>query len=118
MWTNVPLRLAALFVLLALAPLARADGFIVIHQPPPDAIRPGHFAFAPLEVSYHRVSVEIKDQVAVTSVDQEFYNPNGARMEGTYLFPLPEGAHIEPHVPGDLVANAMAMRRFERIGRR
>ena len=93
---SVPFRLlAALFAMVSFAQLARADGFIVIHQPPPDAVRPGHFAFAPLEVSYHRVSVEIKDQVAVTSVDQEFYNPNGARMEGTYLFPLPEGAHID-----------------------
>ncbi|CAN5619303.1 VIT domain-containing protein [soil metagenome] len=72
---------------------SRADGLIVISEPP--APVPGHFAFAPLEVSYHRVSVTIDDAVAVTSVDQEFYNPNPQRLEGTYLFPIPEGATID-----------------------
>ena len=73
---------------------ARGDGFIVINQPPtPVPVPPGHFAFAPLDVSFHRVSVEIKDQVAVTSVDEEFSNPNPVRLEGTYLFPLPLQAH-------------------------
>jgi Ca-activated chloride channel homolog len=86
--------LAAVLVALLTTARARADGFIVIHNPPPSAV-PGHFAFAPLEVSYHRVNVEINDQVASTTVDQEFYNPNGQRLEGTYLFPLPEGAHID-----------------------
>jgi Ca-activated chloride channel family protein len=86
--------LAALLVALCFSARARADGFIVIHNPPPSAV-PGHFAFAPLEVSYHRVNVQINDQVASTTVDQEFYNPNGQRLEGTYLFPLPEGAHID-----------------------
>ncbi len=33
--------------------------------------------------------------MAVTTVDQEFFNPNDAQLEGTYLFPLPEGAHID-----------------------
>ena len=70
-----------------------ADGLIIIHNPPGPT--PGHFSFAPLEVSYHRVSVEIRDQVAITSVDQEFINPNPQQLEGTYMFPLPQGAHID-----------------------
>src|SRR5437764_5231581 len=74
--------------------LCKADGFIVIHDPPQRPV-PGHFAFAPLQVTYHHVTVEINDQVAVTSVDQEFYNPNSPRIEGTYLFPLPAGSHID-----------------------
>jgi Ca-activated chloride channel family protein len=74
----------------------RADGFIVIQQPStPVPVPPGHFPFAPLDVSFHRVSVQINDQVAVTSVDEEFVNPNPVRLEGTYLFPLPPGAHID-----------------------
>src|SRR5215212_1843272 len=78
------------------ARLAGADGFIVINQPAtPVPVPAGHFSFAPLEVSYHHVTVEIKDQVAVTSVDQEFVNPNPVQLEGTYLFPLPQGAHID-----------------------
>jgi len=79
----------------AISPSARADGFIVIHNPPTRPVTPGHFTFAPLEVTYHRVNVEITDSVAVTTVSQEFYNPNAQRLEGTYLFPLPEGTHID-----------------------
>ena len=93
-------RIVTALIVLALCALfpglARADGFIVIHNPPqPVPVPRGHFSFAPLEVVYHRVNVDINDQVAVTSVDQEFYNPNSQRLEGTYLFPLPEGAHID-----------------------
>ncbi len=80
---------------------ALADGFIVIHDPPP-FIRPyphphppPHYAFAPLEVKYHQVTVKIRDQVAVTEVDQAFYNPNDRRLEGTYMFPVPRGAQID-----------------------
>lgn len=51
--------------------------------------------YAPLEVVYHRVNVQIDGQVAKTSVDQEFYNPNSTRLEGTYLFPIPKGAQID-----------------------
>ncbi len=51
--------------------------------------------YAPLEVVYHHVDVKIDGQIATTSVDQEFYNPNNQRLEGTYLFPIPRGAQID-----------------------
>lgn len=70
-----------------------ADGFIVIPEAPHHV--PGHFSFAPLEVVFHKVAVDVKDLVATTTVDQEFYNPNNVQLEGTYLFPLPAGAHID-----------------------
>ncbi len=70
---------------------AFADGFIVVPEPPRNIIRSPF----PLEVRYHRVNVEIKDQSAVTSIDQEFYNPTNARLEGYYIFPIPEGAVIK-----------------------
>ena len=80
-------------VLLSMLPARLlADGFIIVEHP---HHVPGHFSFAPMEVRYHRVSVQIDDRVAVTSVDQEFYNPGSQRTEGTYLFPLPAGAHID-----------------------
>jgi Ca-activated chloride channel family protein len=101
---RILLFLAALICCLSPA-TARADGFIIIYPPGPGPVPPqphprpwvppGHFTFAPLEVTYHRVSVTINDQVATTTVDQEFYNPNPQRLEGTYMFPLPEGAHID-----------------------
>lgn len=75
------LFLCGLFFLLFPAG-ARGDGVIVLHPP-----RPG-ITPVPLSVKYHHVEVEIRDQVAVTTVDQLFFNPNGLRLEGTYLFPL------------------------------
>ena len=86
--------LGVIFALLLSQNCCMADGFIIIRNPPPQIV-PGHFAFAPLEVTYHRVAVSINDQVATTTVDQEFYNPNGQDLEGTYIFPLPAGAHID-----------------------
>jgi Ca-activated chloride channel family protein len=71
----------------------RADGFIVIDRP--ILVPPGHFPFAPLEVTSHHVDVKIDGQIAITSIDQEFYNPNDQRLEGIYMFPVPKGAHID-----------------------
>src|SRR2546421_9011410 len=79
--------------LLGILSNARGDGFIVVEQP--FLVWPGHFPFAPLEVTSHHVEVKIDSQVAVTSIDQEFYNPNDQRLEGTYMFPVPKGAHID-----------------------
>src|SRR5882757_4265347 len=86
---------------------ARADGLIVIERiigddtpdfprhPIPWPEPPHRHFFAPLEVAYHHVTVKIDGQIATTSVDQEFYNPNPQRLEGTYLFPVPKGSHID-----------------------
>ena len=79
--------------LLGFLPQVRGDGFIIIERPMPVPI--GHFPFAPLEVTSHHVEVKIDGQVAVTSIDQEFYNPNDQRLEGTYMFPVPKDAHID-----------------------
>lgn len=106
--------LLALLGLLAPAPVARADGFIIVNEahwwpgpipPQPIPPRPPHWPprpippaprpYAPLEVVYHRVNVKIDGQIATTSVDQEFYNPNPSQLEGTYLFPIPKGAQID-----------------------
>ncbi len=60
-----------------------ADG-IIIPEPPQ----------VPLAIKYHRVKVEITDQATVTSIDQVFLNEEGIDVEGTYIFPIPEGASI------------------------
>src|SRR6266496_1003085 len=72
---------------------SRGDGFIVVERP--IYVPPTHFPFAPLEVTSHHVNVAIDGQVAITSIDQEFYNPNDQRLEGSYMFPVPTGAHID-----------------------
>ncbi|MDQ3621778.1 MAG: VIT and VWA domain-containing protein [Verrucomicrobiota bacterium] len=105
--------------LLALTQALHADGFIIIHNPPdwphhhivppwPHPPRPPHpplpprpprpprpYVFAPLEVVFHKVDVSIDGQKATTRVEQEFFNPNEAVLEGEYLFPIPKGAHID-----------------------
>ena len=85
MMRRIVLLLVACFSLIAISPrMGRADGLIVVRNPP--VVVRGHFAFAPLEVTYHKVTCEIHDQLATTSVDQEFYNPNGTRLEGDYAY--------------------------------
>ena len=78
---------------LVFASLVRGDGFIVISRPVSPILAP--FPYAPLEVSYHHVNVKIDGQICTTSVDEEFYNPNGQTLEGTYLFPVPASAQID-----------------------
>ncbi len=68
---------------------AYADGMI-IPEPVPDFPRPEY-----LEVEYHHVDVSIDNQFTETKIDQIFHNPNYWDIEGTYLFPLPEGASIQ-----------------------
>jgi Ca-activated chloride channel family protein len=92
-----------LVLFLGLVASGMADGLIIIHNPPPwhpphpppPHWRPPVYQFAPLEVVYHHVNVKIDGQVAHTDIDQEFFNPNNQRLEGTYLFPIPKGAQLD-----------------------
>lgn len=97
----------------------RADGFI-IPRPRPREVIP------PLTVKYHRVTVEITDQAALTSVDQVFVNNFDRDIEGIYIFPLPEGAALseftmwigEEKVTGEILDSTQARRIYEDIVRR
>jgi predicted Zn-dependent protease len=48
----------------------------------------------PLTVGYHKVSVEIRDQIARTTIEESFVNHTAFRMEGVFHFPLPADASI------------------------
>jgi Ca-activated chloride channel family protein len=88
--------LAVTFLALALASPARADG-IIIPEPPPcleDGSCPLPSPMVQLAIRYHRVTVTIEEQIAVTHVDQVFYNPNDWPVEGVYVFPVPAGAAV------------------------
>ena len=71
---------------------ALADGIIIPDPPPDPAPRP--LAETWLTIRYHHVAVTIEDQIATTRVEQEFVNEHDWEAEGTYLFPLPEGATV------------------------
>lgn len=63
-------------------------------RPAPGVPRPIH-RFTPLEVRSVRITGSIKGQVAHTRIEEEFYNSSPRRLEGTFLLPLPKGAHLE-----------------------
>ena len=48
----------------------------------------------PLSVGYHRVTVDIRDQIARTVIEESFVNHSATRTEGTFFFPLPADASI------------------------
>ena len=48
----------------------------------------------PLTVGYHKVSVDIRDQIARTVIEESFVNHTPARLEGVFYFPLPQDASI------------------------
>src|SRR3954447_21335430 len=76
--------------------IARADGVVIVEPPICDVDCPEPVLVGDqLEVKSHVVNVTIADQVATTSIDQVFHNPNDWVAEGTYLFPLPEGASVD-----------------------
>ncbi len=75
---------------------ALADG-IVIPDPPPIS-EPIRFEETWLTIRYHRVSVTIDNQIAITRVEQEFVNEHDWEAEGTYIFPIPEDASISNFV--------------------
>ncbi len=59
-------------------------------------IRPGVFTNPDwLKIAYHRVSVSIDRQIARTDVDMMFVNEGNGLAEGTFVFPLPQGAAID-----------------------
>jgi len=119
------MKKGGLFSLLILALLVLnwqpiwADGIIII-DPPPPKIPPY------LIVKYHRVTVTIQDQVAITHVDQVFVNPTDQRIEGTYVFPLPEEATINEfgmwvdgeYLAGEILPADQARNIYEEIVRR
>lgn len=48
----------------------------------------------PLTVGYHHVKVEIRDQIARTTIEESFVNHTKTRLEGVFHFPLPQDASI------------------------
>ena len=80
------------FLLVLFAQSAWADGIVI--PDPIEPIPPDGVVYPFLPIKYHRVEVEIDDQVAQVKVDQAFLNESDQPLEATYIFPLPEDATI------------------------
>ena len=88
--------IVVIVLLLNFAQPTLADGIIIPDPPPLPDVPPLRETW--LTIRYHRVTVTIEDQVAVTRVEQEFLNEHDWDAEGTYIFPLPEGAAISEFI--------------------
>jgi Ca-activated chloride channel homolog len=62
--------------------------------PPEPPLPPPVWPAELLKIEYQRVDVRISGQVATTRIDQLFVNEGERVAEGSYLFPLPEGAAV------------------------
>lgn len=77
----------------------------------------------PLSVGYHKVSVDIRDQIARTVIEESFVNHTDTRLEGVFHFPLPQDASISGFgmwignelVEADIVEKQRAREIFEII---
>ncbi|MCC6125288.1 MAG: tetratricopeptide repeat protein [Pirellulales bacterium] len=77
----------------------------------------------PLTVGYHKVSVEIRDQIARTTVEESFANHTDRRLEGVFYFPLQQDASISGFgmwignelVEADIVEKQRAREIYEEI---
>lgn len=93
--------------------------------PWPRPPRPMH-QLMPLDLERQQVEVKITSQVAITEVRQVFRNPTSQRLQGTFLFPIPAGAHVSEFsmdidgemVPAELLDADKARRIYEDIVRR
>ncbi len=83
---------AGLGALLLFGQSALADGIVI--PEPIEPIPPDHVVVPFLPIKYHRVEVEIDNQVAQVEIDQAFLNEADFALEATYIFPLPEDAAI------------------------
>lgn len=107
---RIPLFLTVVLLLLTALTAAGASAQVIIPCPPPPPctvdpcpalpecrpIQPGVFTDpAWLKVDYHRVNVDIENQIAATHIDLQFTNQGEALAEGTFVFPLPQGAAVD-----------------------
>ncbi|MDY3551508.1 VIT domain-containing protein [Gemmata sp. JC717] len=77
----------------------------------------------PLTVGYHHVTVDIRDQIARTTIEESFVNTTGDVLEGVFHFPLPQDASIsgfgmwigDKLVEADVVEKQRAREIYEEI---
>ncbi|BBM84268.1 VIT domain-containing protein [Candidatus Uabimicrobium amorphum] len=80
-------------IYLAVALLSATVYARVIPNIPNTTIRPT-ITLLPIQAKTHTVTTKIKNNIAITTLETEYYNPNNRVLEGTYLFALPKGASV------------------------
>ncbi|MDF1701379.1 MAG: VIT domain-containing protein, partial [Planctomycetota bacterium] len=128
-------RLLLVFTLAALfmasgslwgAPDAHANGILVSDGATVDTLRrrrPHRIPVPPVRLKGHSVKAELNDRIASVTVEQVFHNHSGRQLEGTYLFPLPEGAVVSKFamtmggkmVQGEIIERKEARRIYQSI---
>ena len=79
-----------------------------------------------LEIKSVKISVEIKDQFAKTTIEQVFYNPTSSNLQGWFMFPVPKGAVLSDftmdingvQTPAELLDSDNARQIYEDIVRK
>lgn len=77
----------------------------------------------PLTMGYHKVVVDIRDQIARTDIEESFVNHTSSILEGVFYFPLPQDASIsgfgmwigDEYVHGEIVEKERAREIYETI---
>ncbi len=94
-----------------------------VEMPPTPAPRPPE---SPVTLKDHRVNARVHGPVADVTVEQVFHSNAHRQLEGTYLFPLPEGAAVAQFamtmggkmVKGEILEADQARRVYQSIVRR
>ncbi|MBN1417296.1 MAG: VWA domain-containing protein, partial [Planctomycetes bacterium] len=77
----------------------------------------------PLTIGYHKVTVDIRDQIARTMIEESFVNHADSTLEGVFYFPLPQDSSISGFamwiggelVEADIVEKERAREIYEEI---
>ena len=88
---TIPLFLTLFVILLSIVGTAVAQDEPIFTPMP---IEPPIWNVDGLTIEYQRINTTIDNQIATTHIEQLFVNNNSRMLEGTYLFPLPEGAAV------------------------
>lgn len=80
-------------------------------------------ALSPIEIGRVEIRVEVRDQIAMTVIDEYFVNKNDRQLEGKFYFPLPADASIsgfamwidDRKVQGEIVERERAREIYEQI---
>ena len=101
--------------------LLLGDGHIIPIPPRPPGPKPLY-----IDIKSQHAEVRIVEGVAAVEIEEVFYNPHEMRIEGEYIFPIPEGASLSDfsmwvngkEVKGEILRSDEARRRYLEIVRR